>query len=371
MSKLNFLIDGTDNRAKAGRIEINNKVIHTPVFMPVATRGAIKGIDNNMLKQINHDILLSNTYHLYLRPGIEIIKKSGGLHNFMNWDNLILTDSGGFQGWSLKGKQYDDGIEFKSVYDGHKFLLTPELSISIQNEIGSDIAMVLDSLIDYDSSPTELENAINKTTEWSEIAKKVHNNNQQALFGIIQGGLNNDLRIKSIQQIMDIGFDGYAIGGLSVGETRLDRIKIVDLCTSNLDLDKPIYVMGLGDVAGMIELIELGVDMFDCVWPTRLARHGKVISGIGYINIKNNRYKSDNEALVKNCDCLTCLSYSRAYINHLIRTEEVTAWPYLIYHNLYETKKIINEAREAILTKDFDNFKRTLKSGYEDITTEG
>ena len=170
---------------------------------------------------------------------------------------------------------------------------------------------------------------------------------------------------------MDIGFDGYAIGGLSVGETRLDRIKIVDLCTSNLDLDKPIYVMGLGDVAGMIELIELGVDMFDCVWPTRLARHGKVISGIGYINIKNNRYKSDNEALVKNCDCLTCLSYSRAYINHLIRTEEVTAWPYLIYHNLYETKKIINEAREAILTKDFDNFKRTLKSGYEDITTEG
>ena len=363
MQNLNFKIEATDSHARAGTMTIKGNKINTPTFMPVATRGAIKGLPMDLMREINNDIILCNTYHLLLKPGSKVIDKLGGLHNYINWDNYILTDSGGFQAWSLGANQTDKGIEFKSVYDGSNLLMTPEISIKTQEELGSDIAMVLDSLVSMNSSFNEINESINRTSDWSETAKSIHSNDNQSLFGIIQGGISTQHREKSVKSITDISFDGYAIGGLSVGEDITDRIRIVELCVSLIDEIKPIYVMGLGDVAGMLDLIELGVDMFDCVWPTRLARHGKIIDGGGYINIKNEKYRDDPEPLTIACKCITCESYSRSYINHLFKNEETSAWPYLVYHNLYQTKDIIDNAREAILLGNFADYKEKLKNG--------
>ena len=361
MQNLNFTIEAKDSNARAGTMFINGNKITTPTFMPVATRGAIKGLPMNLMRDIDSDIILCNTYHLLLKPGSKVIEELGGIHKYIDWNNFILTDSGGFQAWSLGAHQTDEGIYFKSIYDGSNFLMTPEISIKTQEEIGSNIAMVLDSLVSMDSSHDALDNSINRTYEWSSIAKNVHSNNKQSLFGIIQGGISLEHREKSINNITGISFDGYAIGGLSVGEDISDRIKVVDLCVSLIKEIKPIYVMGLGDISGILDLIELGVDMFDCVWPTRLARHGKIIDGANYLNIKNEKYKNDPNPLTDNCNCITCLSYSRSYINHLYKNEETSSWPYLVYHNLYQTKEIIDNAREAILLGTFKQYKEKLK----------
>jgi len=291
MQNLNFTILNSDKRARAGVLSINDKLINTPTFMPVATKGAIKGLPITYLKEIDPDVILCNTYHLLLRPGSKTIKDLGGIHKYTSWDKVILTDSGGFQGWSLKAKQTKEGLLFKSIYDGSSFLLTPELSISAQSDFGSDIAMVLDVLIDPNLDEYDIKNALDTTIEWAKISLDRHNNNDQSLFGIIQGGVNNKLREHAIENIGKLPFDGYAIGGLSVGETKKDMDRTVSLCTDMLNQDKPRYVMGLGDISGMLDLIELGVDMFDCVWPTRLARHGKIINNLKYINLKNNKYE--------------------------------------------------------------------------------
>ena len=351
-----YKLISNDKNARAGLLSINNIEVQTPTFMPVATRGAIKSTPHQYLDKTS--ILLANAYHLYLRPGAQLINDLGGLHKFMNWEKLILTDSGGFQAWSLPTKLLNDGIEFKNVYDGSFFIMTPEESINTQNLLGSDIAMIFDYLIDYDRSDDDQMKAIEVTSQWAEKAKSVHKNNKQDLFGIVQGGLNLDLRETSAQSMIELDFDGYAIGGLAIGETSTERKKVVEHLNSILPTDKPRYVMGLGDTVGLIDLIDSGVDMFDCVWPARLARHGKLITRNSYINIKNQRFMKDEKPIDANCKCFTCLNYSKAYLRHLYVNENTTSWLYLTVHNIIQTEQIIEEARESILNSSFESFKK-------------
>ena len=320
MNNLQFNLLAKNGLARAGIITINNKEVPTPTFMPVATRGALKSTPHELLNLTS--VLLANTYHLYLRPGANTINELGGLHTFMNWDKVILTDSGGFQGWSLPTKKVSNGIQFKNIYDGSNFLMTPELSIKTQNLLGSDIAMIFDYVVDIDA-PESLQNeAINTTSEWAKIARDVHNNDKQALFGIIQGGLVKNYREKSALSMIDLNFDGYALGGLALGETRKERKDIVNFTTEFLPNDKPRYVMGLGDTIGLIDLIAEGIDMFDCVWPARLARHGKLITGNTYINIKNQKFSKDSSPILESCPCFTCENYSKAFLKHLLKKKE-------------------------------------------------
>jgi queuine tRNA-ribosyltransferase len=356
MSNLTFSVLKNDGRARAGVLNINNKQLMTPTFMPVATRGALKSTPHEMLDKTT--VLLANTYHLYLRPGANVINELGGLHRFMNWDKLILTDSGGFQGWSLPTKKVNDGIEFKNIYDGSYFLMTPEISIKTQNLLGSDIAMIFDYVVDVDAPHEMQEEAITTTENWANIAKITHKNNNQALFGIVQGGLVQELRQKSALSMTSLNFDGYAIGGLALGETREERKSIVNFTTDYLPVDKPRYVMGLGDTLGLVDLIEEGIDMFDCVWPARLARHGKLIIGNNYINIKNNKFKNDSSPIDKNCKCFTCKNYSKAFLRHILRNEPTSAWMYLTVHNIIQTEIMLDEARKSILESDFANFRK-------------
>ena len=351
-----YKLISSDKNARAGTLSINNIEVQTPTFMPVATRGAIKSTPHQYLDKTS--ILLANAYHLHLRPGAQLINDLGGLHNFMNWNKLILTDSGGFQAWSLPTKLLNDGIEFKNVYDGSFFKLTPEESIKTQNLLGSDIAMIFDYLIDYDRSDDDQIKAIEITSLWAEKAKNVHKNNKQELFGIVQGGLNLELRENSAKSMIELDFDGYAIGGLAIGETNSERKKVVEHLNTILPIDKPRYVMGLGDTVGLIDLIDSGVDMFDCVWPARLARHGKLIIRNSYINIKNKKFKNDENPIDVNCKCFTCLNYSKAYLRHLFVNENTTSWLYLTVHNIIQTEQIIEEARESILNSSFESFKK-------------
>jgi len=356
MSNLTFSIEKNDHRSRAGLLNINNKQLMTPTFMPVATRGALKSTPHEMLDKTT--VLLANTYHLYLRPGAQVINELGGLHRFMNWDKLILTDSGGFQGWSLPTKKVADGIQFKNIYDGSQFLMTPEISIETQNLLGSDIAMIFDYVVDVDAPLETQKEAITTTEKWANIAKIVHSNNKQALFGIVQGGLIQELRQKSALSMTNLNFDGYAIGGLALGETREERKSIVNFTTDFLPVDKPRYVMGLGDTLGLVDLIEEGIDMFDCVWPARLARHGKLITGNSYINIKNSKYKNDSSPIQHNCICFTCKNYSKAFLRHILRNEPTSAWMYLTVHNIIQTEIMLDEARKSILESDFANFRK-------------
>ncbi len=344
-----------DGNARATELRINNNIINTPTFMPVATRGAIKSTPHSFLN--NTQILLTNTYHLHLRPSSEIIRDLGGIHKFMNWDKTILTDSGGFQAWSLPTKINKDGVVFKNVYDGSSFEMTPELSIEIQNNLGSDIAMIFDCLIDINDIKEKQIEAINLTRDWGNRTKEAHKNKHQSLFGIIQGGLHKDLRELSAKYMVEQDYEGYAIGGLAIGETRSERKEIVKFTSNLLPEGTPKYVMGLGDTLGLIDLIEEGIDLFDCVWPARLARHGKLIVGNDYINIKNEKYKKDPEPISKTCSCFTCHNYSKAFLRHLIHTENTSAWLYLTVHNLIQTEIILDEARESILKSKFSKFK--------------
>ncbi len=360
MSIINTEILAIDNKARNTLITVNDKEINTPTFMPVATKGVIKSTPHTYLNKTQ--VLLSNTYHLYLKPGIEVIQKIGGLHKFINWDGVILTDSGGFQGWSLPTKIIDDGINFKNIYDGSNFLMTPKLSIESQNILGSDIAMIFDCLININDPKEKQIEAINLTRKWGHETIKNHKNNKQALFGIIQGGLHKDLRELSAKYMIDQEYDGYAIGGLAIGESREDRKEIVSYTIDILPENKPRYVMGLGDTHGLIDLIEEGVDLFDCVWPSRLARHGKLIDGNEYINIKNSRYKDDIDPINKDCPCFTCKNYSKAFLRHLIQNEPTSSWLYLTVHNLIQTEIILDEARESILKSNFKSFKEKYKN---------
>lgn len=343
-----------NTKARYGHLKTNYGTFETPMFMPVGTKATVKGVSPEELKSANCGIVLSNTYHLWLRPGEDIVAKCGGLHRFMNYDGPILTDSGGFQVFSLaknKGKDItEEGVHFKSHIDGSPLFLTPEKSIEIQNKLDSDIAMSFDECPPYPVSYEYMKKSVDRTLRWAARGKKVHNNPNQALFGIVQGGEFEDLREYSCKETVKMDFDGYSIGGTSVGEDKDTMYKMIDYGIKYLPEDKVRYLMGVGDPIDIIEGVKRGIDIFDCVLPTRIARHGQAFTRTGKINFHNAQYKEDLRPIEESCDCYTCKNYSRAYIRHLITTDEMLGARLLSIHNIRFLVKLTEELREAIKT---------------------
>ena len=340
-------------KARLGTIKTNYGIVETPMFMPVGTKATVKGLTVEQVKEAGAGIVLSNTYHLWLRPGENIVNKAGGLHKFMNYDGPILTDSGGFQVFSLaKNKKKDiteEGVHFKSHIDGKNLFLTPELSIEIQNKLDSDIAMSFDECPPASADYNYLKNSIERTIRWAKRGKSVHNNPNQALFGIVQGGAYPDLRKYSAIETVKLNFDGYSIGGVANdNESKEDMYKAIDYSIPYLPEDKVRYLMGVGEPIDIIEGVIRGVDIFDCVLPTRIARHGQAFTRYGKINLNNSKYKEDFTPIEEDCDCYTCKHYTKAYIRHLINSKEMLGGTLLSIHNIRFLIRLTEELREAI-----------------------
>ncbi len=371
-----FEIAGRDEKsgARAGTITTKRGKINTPVFMPVGTKAAVKAVTSGQLYELGCEILLGNLYHLYLQPGIEVIEKAGGLHRFMNWKKSILTDSGGFQVFSLSRirKVVDDGVEFRSIVDGSSHFFTPENVIKMQQRIGSDIIMVLDECIPFNEDYNYTLEAATRTIRWAELSLKAKrstgNNEDNRMFGIVQGGFIESLRKYCARSISEMDFDGIAIGGLSVGEKRDRTIDILNYTIEYVDRKKPVYFMGLGDPIGIIEAISSGVDMFDCVMPTRISRNGSAFTSEGRINIKNKKYTYDMTPLDNECDCYTCKNYSKSYLRHLFRSREILSSILLTIHNLHFIFNTVNRARKSILAGSFNDFKHNFLTKYMENT---
>ena len=349
--KYNLIKEEKDTKARFGTLETNYGTYETPMFMPVGTRGTVKGVLPESLKDLGAGIILANTYHLWLRPGEDIVEKCGGLHKFMNWDGPILTDCGGFQVFSLVKDKKDiseEGVRFKSHIDGSNLFLTPEKSIEIQNKLDSDIAMSFDECPPYPVSYEYMKESVERTLRWAERGKKVHNNPRQALFGIVQGGEFEDLREYSCKKTVEMDFDGYSIGGTSVGEDKDTMYKMVEYGVKYLPKDKVRYLMGVGDPVDILEGIERGIDIFDCVLPTRIARHGQAFTRHGKINFHNLKFKEDLSPIDEECDCYSCKHYSKAYIRHLISVDEMLGGTLLSIHNIRFLIKLTEEIRKAI-----------------------
>ena len=344
-----------DGGARAGWLETPRGRVRTPAFMAVGTRGAVKAVDSADLGAIGAEIVLANTYHLMLRPGASVIEELGGLHRFMNWDRPLLTDSGGFQIYSLDSEIDESGATFRSIFDGSRVSLTPEEAVGIQEALGADIAMVLDVCVGLPAERGLVESEMRRTLRWAERCLGAQQREDQALFGIVQGGIDPDLRVASAEQTAALGFPGFGIGGLSVGESPDERDRALEAATSALPAEKPRYVMGLGDTEGLLAAIARGADLFDCVIPTRLARHGRVLTSSGDYNLRQARYESDPRPLDANCDCLACRGYSRAYLRHLVRMNELSAHRLLSIHNLKYTLDLVAEAVEAISIGRFES----------------
>lgn len=337
--------------ARYGVLQTPHGSIETPIFMPVGTQASVKGLSPEELKQMKAKIILSNTYHLWMRPGAELIADAGGLHKFMNWDRPILTDSGGFQVFSLSDTRRieEEGVHFRSHIDGSKHFLSPEKAVQIQQALGSDIMMQLDECTHYPADKTYVEKSLERTTRWLERCLKQHDNpDQQALFGIIQGGMYSDLRIQSAKEIITFDTPGIAIGGLSVGETAAEMYEMLDALQPILPPEKPHYLMGVGTPHHLFEGVLRGIDMFDCVWPTRLGRNGACVTSIGQITVRNATYAKDFSPLDPNCDCYVCQNYTRAYIRHLIKANEMFGLRLTSYHNLYYLIDLMAQIRTAI-----------------------
>ena len=362
MSKFKFGFELITQNADArlGRIKTSRGSIDTPAFMPVGTQGTIKGIFINDILDTGTQIILGNTYHLMLRPGIEVLKKFGGLHSFMNWKKPILTDSGGYQIMSLSKFNKIDlnlGAIFKSHIDGKKIILSPEKSIQVQKFIDSDIIMVLDECPKLTKDKKVLSNSIKISTEWAKRCKiEFGHNESKALFGITQGGLYKDLRTESINKLLDIGFDGYAMGGLAVGEKRDDMIKILNETTHLLPKNKPRYLMGVGTPSDILGAVNAGIDMFDCVMPTRSGRTGLAFTWKGKINLKNSRFKQDKSPLDEKCDIRDLNRYSKSYLHHLIKSDEMLASMLISLNNIYFYQQFMREIRKNIKNGTFKNF---------------
>lgn len=353
--------------ARRGRITTPHGVIETPVFMPVGTQATVKAMKPESVNDTGAQIILANTYHLFLRPGSEIIREAGGLHKFMNWDKPILTDSGGFQVFSLghMRKITEEGAMFASHIDGSRHMLSPEKSIEVQTDLGSDIMMAFDECAPPDASRKYIEKSQALTTRWLERCVKAHKNpDKQALFGIMQGGFYRDLREKSAREIVDMDLQGYAIGGISVGETKEEYIGVLEYAPKLLPENKPRYVMGIGTPDYIFEAIEHGVDMFDCVEPTRIARHGVATTSHGRINIKNAKFERDFTPLDPECDCYTCRNYTRAYLRHLYKAGETMSHMLLSEHNLRFLSKLSEDIRKAIEEDRFLEFKTEFYEKY-------
>ncbi|MCX6149682.1 MAG: tRNA guanosine(34) transglycosylase Tgt [Ignavibacteriales bacterium] len=366
---LKFKVIGKDknSKARAGYFETDHGIVETPIFMPVGTQGTVKAVNQRILEdEIKAQIVLSNTYHLYLRPGTEIIEKAGGLHKFMNWNKPILTDSGGFQVYSLSElrKMKKDGIEFKSHLDGSKHFFSPEKVIKIQRSIGSDIIMPLDECTPFPCEYEYAKKSMELTSEWAGLNKDAFERTEplygkeQYIFGIIQGSVYKELRQKSADDLSKLDFDGYAIGGLAVGEPTETMYDIVDYTTGLMAEEKPRYLMGVGRPENILEAIERGVDMFDCVMPTRNARNAYLFSNSGVLSMRNAQYKDDFNPVDKECGCYTCRNYSRAYLRHLYIAKEILVLELASIHNLHFYLRLVMEARERIIDGSFYKWKQ-------------
>lgn len=353
--------------ARLGRLHTPHGVIETPIFMPVGTQATVKAMTPEELKDIGSQIILSNTYHLYMRPGHDLIERAGGLHKFMNWDKPILTDSGGFQVFSLGPlrKIKEEGVEFRSHLDGSKHFLSPEKATEIQNALGSDIIMAFDECAPYPADRQYVKNSLERTTRWLERCKAAHKYpERQALFGIVQGGMYKDLREQSAKEITAIDLPGYAIGGLSVGEPKEMMYEVLDYTVPLLPEDKPRYLMGVGSPDDLLEGVLRGIDMFDCVLPTRIARNGTAMTSQGKVVVRNASYAEDFTSLDPECDCYTCRNYTKAYLRHLIKCNEILGARLLTIHNLHFLLKLMENVREAIREDRLLDYKKDFFEKY-------
>jgi queuine tRNA-ribosyltransferase len=357
---MRFELLSTSGNARRGRLTFARGPVETPAFMPVGTYGTVKAMTPEELRETGAQIILGNTFHLMLRPGGEEVARLGGLHKFMHWDGPILTDSGGFQVWSLSAlrKITEEGVKFASPINGDRIFLTPERAIEVQHLLGADVVMQFDECTPYPSTEKKARMSMELSARWAERCRNAHGSSHGALFGIVQGGMYPGLREESLQRLTSIGFDGYAIGGLSVGETEEERLQILDAIGTRLPADKPHYLMGVGTPRDLVEAVGRGIDMFDCVMPTRNARNGHLFTSEGVVRIRNAKYRDDASPLDATCDCYTCRNYSRAYLHHLDRCGEILAARLHTIHNLHYYQQLMRRMRTAIEAQAFDGFAR-------------
>ncbi|WP_202966679.1 tRNA guanosine(34) transglycosylase Tgt [Cellvibrio sp. OA-2007] len=355
---MEFELDSQTGRARRGRLKFPRGTVETPAFMPVGTYGTVKGMTPRDIEDIGAHIILGNTFHLMLRPGTEVIKAHGDLHDFMQWKGPILTDSGGFQVFSLGKlrKITEDGVTFRSPINGSKVFMGPEESMQVQRDLGSDIVMIFDECTPYPATIHEARDSMELSLRWAKRSKVAHGDNPSALFGIVQGGMYENLRTESLTGLVEIGFDGYAIGGLSVGEPKEDMLRVLEHLTPQMPKHKPRYLMGVGKPADLVEGVRRGVDMFDCVMPTRNARNGHLFTSEGVIKLRNAKYRDDTGPLDAQCDCYTCKNFSRAYLHHLDKCNEMLGAQLNTIHNLRYYQRIMADMRQALTDNTFDAF---------------
>ena len=355
---MKFELLSNDGHARRGRLTFERGVVETPIFMPVGTYGAVKSLTPEDLLGIGAQIILGNTFHLMLRPTTKVIQAHGDLHDFMHWQKPILTDSGGFQVFSLGAmrKIKEEGVTFKSPINGSKIFMSPESSMQVQRELGSDIVMIFDECTPYPATVQEAADSMRLSLRWAKRSKDAHADNPSALFGIVQGGMYEHLRDESIAGLLDIGFDGYAIGGLSVGEPKEEMMATLDAIHQKMPTDKPRYLMGVGTPEDLVEAVCRGIDMFDCVMPTRNARNGHLFTTFGVVKIRNAQYEFDTKPIDENCDCYTCQNYSRSYLRHLDKCQEMLGSRLNTIHNLHYYLSLMQGLREAIEHKELDAF---------------
>jgi len=367
---MHFQVLKREGLARRGRLTLNHGVVETPIFMPVGTYGTVKALTPEDLHEVGAQIILGNTFHLWLRPGEEVMRTLGGLHRFMHWDKPILTDSGGFQVWSLSAlrKLTEEGVTFASPVNGDKVFLSPEKSIQIQHALGSDIVMQFDECTPYPASESVARKSMELSARWALRCKTEHGDNPNALFGIVQGGMHPSLRRESLQRLTEVGFHGYAIGGLSVGEPEDERLKVLDALGPDLPQDAPHYLMGVGTPRDLVQAVARGIDMFDCVMPTRNARNGHLFTTEGVVKIRNAKYRADAAALDPNCSCSTCKNYSRAYLYHLDKCNEMLGSRLNTVHNLHYYLTLMARIRKALDEGRFAEFARDFLASPEGIS---
>ena len=368
MSAITYELVKKDERtgARAGIIHTPHGSFPTPIFMPVGTQASVKGVSPEELKDLGAGIILSNTYHLFLRPGMDLVREAGGLHKFMNWDRAILTDSGGFQVFSLGElrKITEEGVSFRSHIDGSKKFLSPEVSMQVQMALGSDIVMAFDECIPYPADFDYAKKSTERTTRWAKRCKAEMTAENQGLFGIVQGGMYPELRRQSVKELVELDFPGYAVGGLSVGEPKEMMYEMLSVSTEGLPKDKPRYLMGVGTPDCLVEGVMRGIDMFDCVFPTRVARNGTAMTWNGRLVMKNQEYTHDFRPIEEDCDCYACRNFSRAYIRHLVRANEIFGLRLLSLHNLRFLQRFMAALRQSILDDRFSEFRSKFLAGY-------
>ncbi len=355
-----YVIHAETGSSRRGTLNLKRGQVDTPAFMPVGTYGSVKAMTPEELRETGAQIILGNTFHLMLRPGTEVIRAHGDLHDFMHWDGPILTDSGGFQVWSLAElrKLTEQGVTFSSPVDGSKIFLGPEESMAVQRALGADVVMIFDECTDYPASEPQARESMQRSLRWAARSRDAHGDNPASLFGIVQGGMYPQLRAESAAGLIEIGFDGYAIGGLSVGEPEHERLAMLEATCPLLPADRPRYLMGVGRPEDIVEAVAHGVDMFDCVMPTRNARNGHLFTRYGVVRIRNARYRLDTRPIDESCSCYTCRNYSRAYLRHLHRCNEILAHRLATIHNLHYYQQLMREIRASIADGSFESWRR-------------